>query len=133
MVTDGAHGFEVEAALERGRHLVYAPVTQIGGGNDVEAALSKEAVRLFERVARKRIRYLYTTAFSNNFESMKYRGLFKLHNRTEAGPSATDPYQKRFKINYEAEAGKWTLADGLKLWKQKHGETSQDANKDYQD
>jgi len=97
------------------------------------AALSKESVRLFERVARKRIRYLYTTAFSNNYESMKYRGLFKLHNRTEAGPSTTDPYQKRFKINYEAEAGKWTLADGLKLWKQKHGESSQYANQNYQD
>ncbi len=97
------------------------------------AALSKEAVRMFERVARKRIRYLYTTAFSNNYESMKYRGLFKLHNRTEAGPSATDPYQKKFKINYEAEAGKWTLADGLKLWKQKHGETSQHADQSYQD
>lgn len=97
------------------------------------AALSKEAVRLFERVARKRIRYLYTTAFTNNFESMKYRGLFKLHNRSEAGPSAEDPFQKKWKINYEAEAGRWTLADGLEQWRSKYGEYQEYANQDYQD
>lgn len=97
------------------------------------AALSKEAIQLYERTARKRIRYVYTTAFTDKFESMKYRGLFKLHNRTEAGPSNADPYQKKYKINYEAEAGRWTLAEGMALWMSKHGEYSENADKSYSD
>jgi hypothetical protein len=93
------------------------------------AALSQESKLLAERIARHRVRSLYTTAFSNKPVSMKYRGLFALANRKEnphwSASAATDPgayYQQRYQINYEAPMGQWTLAEGLALWKAKHGE-----------
>jgi hypothetical protein len=92
------------------------------------AALSREAQLLAERLARKRVRSLFTTAFSNNPVSMKYRGLFDLHNRRENpdwSPDAErDPaayYRQRYLINYVASVGAWTLAEGFSLWTQKHG------------
>lgn len=83
------------------------------------AALSKEGRLLAERVSKSRVRYMVTTAFTNNPVSMKYRGLFDLHSRKEAGDKS--PFQ--FQLQYVAEAGRWTLDEGLKEWKLKHGST----------
>lgn len=83
------------------------------------AALSKEGRLLSERVSKARVRYLVTTAFTNNPVSMKYRGLFNLESRKEAGDKS--PF--RWQLQYVAEAGRLSLAEGLKEWKQKHGFT----------
>lgn len=80
------------------------------------AALSQEAKLLFERVARKRIRGICTTAFSQNPVSMKYRGLFDLMKRKEAQDGL-----HKFQLEYGSAAGRWSLQDGLKEWKAKHG------------
>jgi len=81
------------------------------------AALSSEAKLLFERAGNRRYRSIVSTAFTNNQVSMKYRGLFKLLTRTENDP--TDQF--KFKLNYGAELGHWSLAEGLELWRAKYG------------
>lgn len=96
------------------------------------AALSKESKVLAERLVRKRVRSLVTTAFSKNPVSMKYRGLFKILNRkenkalSEKWGSEIDPsnryYNQPYEINYGAALGQWTLDEGLAIWKQKHGQ-----------
>ena len=103
------------------------------------AALSRESQLLAERAARRRIRHVYTTAFSNRPASMKYRGLFSLHNRVE-NPTARaawgqhidaehDPYySQKYELNYIAPIGAWDLAGGLALWVRKHGMRERDGN-----
>ena len=96
------------------------------------AALSKESKLLAERLVRKRVRSLVTTAFSKNPVSMKYRGLFKMLNRKENNAldekwgKEIDPsnryYNQPYEINYGAALGQWTLEEGLALWKKKHGQ-----------
>ena len=54
---------------------------------------------------------IFTTAFTSNPASMKYRGLFTVYNRKETS------------VNYEAKAGKWSLEEGLKWWLKKHAIT----------
>jgi hypothetical protein len=94
------------------------------------AALSKEAQLLMERITSRRVNRLFTTAFSNNPESMKYRGVFKLYNRHEIKESERDKlaYGNKFMINYEETAGRWTLDEGLAIWKKKHGQRTLNAN-----
>jgi hypothetical protein len=82
------------------------------------AALSHEAQLLAERLCRQRIRHLVTTAFSDHPVSMKYRGLFQLLNRKENTTPA--PGEHRYMLNYLASAGRWSLTEGLKEWRQKH-------------
>ena len=82
----------------------------------LHAALSTEAQRLAERVAHRRIRKMFTTAFSNKPVSMKYRGLFKVYSRKDLPED--DPYN--YAINYVADAGQWSLAEGLTRWKEKY-------------
>jgi len=81
------------------------------------AALSKEANLLAERVSRSRIRYVVTTAFTDNYVSMKYRGLFDLHSRKDAGEKSIH----KFQLQYISKAQRWTLNEGLAEWKRKHG------------
>ena len=98
------------------------------------AALSKESKLLAERLTRKRVRSLVTTAFSKNPTSMKYRGLFKLLTRKENNAlsekwgTEIDPankyYNQPYEINYGATIGQWTLQEGLALWKKKHSQKS---------
>lgn len=96
------------------------------------AALSKESKLIAEKMARKRIKSLVTTAFSKNPSSMKYRGLFKVLNRKENKDSDNvanlDPssayYNQRYEINYGAKMGEWTLKEGLEMWKKKHSQKS---------
>jgi hypothetical protein len=80
------------------------------------AALSREAQMLAERTMGRRIREITTTAFSDRPASGKYRGLFKLTRRTET-PDAPHRYQ----LQYASPAGRWTLAEALAEWKEKHG------------
>lgn len=91
------------------------------------AALSKEAKLLAERLMKRRVRYLYTTAFSNNPNSMKYRGVFEFYSRNEDKdwkPDGTGTSHTRYKINYKGVLGQWSLNEGLALWKKKHGKKS---------
>ena len=81
------------------------------------AVLSTESQQLAERVARRRIREVFTTAFTDNPVSMKYRGLFTVSSRKELADGASS----RYAVNYVALAGQWTLCEGLDLWKRKHG------------
>jgi hypothetical protein len=95
------------------------------------AALSKESQLLAERMMRQRVRSVTTTAFSNNPVSMKYRGLYTLLYRKEntsfdeawaSDIPRDDPYYStQWMLQYGAELGKWTLAEGLATWKHKHG------------
>jgi len=90
----------------------------------VYCALSREAKLLYERVSRHRTRYVFTTAFSNNPESMKYRSLLKVANRKENpdwSPENEDSTVKRYATNYCGEVGKWSLAEGFALWQKKYG------------
>jgi len=84
----------------------------------LHAALSRESQMLAERMTRRRVRWLFTTAFTDNPVSMKYRGLFKLYSRKELDG---DPEHK-FALNYQADAGQWTLQEGLDLWLKKHAQ-----------
>lgn len=86
------------------------------------AALSRESKLLAERMLGRRVKSLITTAFSNRPVSMKYRGLFELLNRSETDKNDDDYYAQGFKLNYAQFMGKWTLDEGLKIWKEKHGE-----------
>ena len=78
------------------------------------SALSKESKDIIERIFNRRIYSLATTAFSKKPVSMKYRGLFHLLNKTQTNES-------EYKLNYGANLGEWTLAEGLKMWKDKYG------------
>ena len=96
------------------------------------AALSEESKLLAERITRKRVKSLVTTAFSKNPVSMKYRGLFKVLNRKEHDALGEDwakdidpsnaYYAQKYQINYGAKMGEWTLDEGLQLWKKKHSQ-----------
>lgn len=101
------------------------------------AALSRESQLLAERLTRKRARSLVTTAFAKNPVSMKYRGVFELLTRKEntafqeKWAADIDPanayYQQRYTLNYGAMMGQWSLADGLAIWKKKHGQMAKTA------
>ena len=98
------------------------------------AALSKESRILAERITRKRVKSLITTAFTSKPASMKYRGLFKMLSRKENSAleekwgKEIDPsnryYSQPYEINYGAAIGQWTLAEGLEMWKSKHSQKS---------
>ncbi|KAB2328946.1 hypothetical protein F7731_23625 [Cytobacillus depressus] len=83
------------------------------------AALSKEVKLICERLERKRIYSLLTTAFTNRPVSMKYRGLFELLTRKENNkPNSSG---EKFQLNYGALMGNWSLQEGYEIWKKKHG------------
>lgn len=100
------------------------------------AALSKESKRIAERITKRRVASLVTTAFSKNPESMKYRGLFKVLNRHKNDSlekadwaKDIDPtnayYMQPYEINYGAPMGQWTLQEGFDMWKKKHSQKRQ--------
>lgn len=100
------------------------------------ASLSKESKMLAERLTSHRIRSLVTTAFSKKPVSMKYRGLFQLLSKKEieeVDGTETDMskcyYSKGYQLNYGAEMGQWTLAEGLALWKKNHAQTDTEGDK----
>jgi hypothetical protein len=85
----------------------------------LKAALSRESQHIAEGMLGRRVQALVTTAFSRHHASMKYRGLFKAMNRKPIDDPA-DPMHGGFKVNYSAELGRWTLAEGLADWKKHH-------------
>ena len=91
------------------------------------AALSMESKEIAEKICGKRIFTLTTTAFTKKLVSMKYRGLFRLLNKKQLeGTSAGETdmskiyYGNGYMLNYGAELGQWTLAEGLAMWKSKY-------------
>lgn len=80
------------------------------------AARSREGQLIAERMTRRRMRHLFTTAFSQHPVSMKYRGLFDLHSRKET-PGEGHAYM----LNYITDLGSWTLKEGYAEWYKKHG------------
>lgn len=82
------------------------------------AARSREAQLIAERMARRRMRHLFTTAFSQHPVSMKYRGLFELYSRKE-----TPGEEHAYMLNYTALFGQWTLKEGYAEWHKKHAQT----------
>lgn len=70
--------------------------------------LSSEVRADVEQWLCSRIRTIGTTAFTDKPISMKYRGLFDVHSRTEG------------KVNYLASAGRWSLKEGYQWWKANH-------------
>lgn len=82
------------------------------------AAMSTEARLLMERSMSRRLRHVSTTAFTDRPASMKYRGLLKL----DARKDATDGVH-RYMINYSADLGRWTLAEGFQMWRDRWGQT----------
>lgn len=75
------------------------------------AALSTEVREHLMESFNQNITKVFTTAYTTKGASMKYRGLFKEHSKKENA------------INYEAEAGKWTLEEGLAWWMKNNSET----------
>lgn len=87
------------------------------------AALSRESKLLAERLTRRRVRFAVTTAFTDRPVSMKYRGVFSLVKRREnkVEEQAYGEDAKKYMLNYQAAIGGWSLAEGLIMWKKKHG------------
>jgi len=75
------------------------------------AVLSHEMKAILEQAFSRRVRTLGTTAFTRNKVSMKYRGIFELHNRNEGS------------LNYLGRMGKWSLEEGLCWWQKNHSQT----------
>ena len=102
------------------------------------AALSKEAKLLAECSARKRIRSVVTTAYTQRPVSMKYRGLFRLLTRKDtakkdhglAEGSSNSYYSQKFELNYGSDAGRWTLAEGFAEWMTRYGKELRNGDTD---
>jgi hypothetical protein len=77
------------------------------------AALSTEVRDLLQDAMSASVRRIVTTAFTERATSMKYRGLFDLLSRKEK--------DGRFQLQYGAQAGQWSLAGALELWRKRHG------------
>lgn len=58
------------------------------------------------------VNYIFTTAFSHNPVSMKYRGVYQFHSRKKEGAG--------WSINYVTEAGKQSFKALFKAWFKKH-------------
>jgi hypothetical protein len=73
------------------------------------ASLLSKAVQIdLEQCTCSRVKVIGTTAFTDKPVSMKYRGLFEVHNRGEGY------------INYMGQAGRWSLKEGFEWWKTNH-------------
>ena len=75
---------------------------------DPGGVLSKAVQIDLEQCTCSRVKVIGTTAFTNKPVSMKYRGLFEVHNRGESY------------INYFGQAGRWSLEEGFQWWKANH-------------
>ena len=85
------------------------------------AFLSLEMHVTLESSMKRRIKVAMTTAFMNNPTSMKYRGIFKVMSKT-VNDKAEGSKDFKYTVNYVAPMGEWTLAEGLEIWKKKHGD-----------
>jgi len=74
---------------------------------------SKEMRDELEHRTMQSVAYIFTTAFSHNPASMKYRGAFKLHSRKQDDKGI-------WSINYYTEMGRKSLPELLGEWCAKH-------------
>jgi hypothetical protein len=72
------------------------------------AVLSSEVKGFLEQAMNKRVVKVVTTAFTTKPVSMKYKGVFELQSRKEDH------------LQYAADIGRWSLAEGLQWWMSKH-------------
>jgi hypothetical protein len=72
------------------------------------AVLSEEVTAIVEQALNRRVTGAVTTAFTDKPKSMKYQGIFDLQKRGEGF------------LQYAAKMPRWTLAEGLDWWRQKH-------------
>lgn len=93
------------------------------------ASVSKESKLILEELSNKRAKTIVTTAFAKNPVSMKYRGLFDLMTKKEIEMPSNDEtdiskvyYGSGYALNYGSPLGRWTLQEGLELWKKKHSQ-----------
>ena len=70
--------------------------------------MENKLVQVCEKYAMN-IKSIGTTAFSQKATSAKYRGMMEIHSRKDDC------------LNYVGPAGRWTLEEALKWWKEKHG------------
>jgi len=70
--------------------------------------MSREVKADLEHWLVSRLSKIGTTAFTKNPVSMKYRGLFEVYSRDEG------------KVNYMGQAGRWSLAEGVRWWRENH-------------
>jgi hypothetical protein len=70
--------------------------------------VSKEVQADLEQWLCARIRTIGTTAFTDKPVSMKYRGMFDVHSRSDG------------KVNYLGPAGRWNLQEGFQWWTANH-------------
>lgn len=85
----------------------------------VMAATSREARTLIERVTKRRINSIVTTAFSQRPQSMKYRNVFRLLGRKDASPE-DQAVGFKFALNYGGPIGEESLVEVLKRWEALH-------------
>ncbi|MCL2177105.1 MAG: hypothetical protein FWB72_04090 [Firmicutes bacterium] len=74
--------------------------------------LSKEVKLLAERFVGKKVNTIYTNVFTDKSVSMKYRGVFDILRKQKISNNINN-------IGYGANMGKWSLEEGLNLWKRK--------------
>lgn len=78
--------------------------------------LSREVREVLALKYTEHFGWAVTTAFSLHPVSMKYRGLFKLHKRTEKDDG--------YLLNYYAEFGEHKLSQVIDIWSKKHNKRS---------
>jgi hypothetical protein len=93
----------------------------------VAASLSKETQHLLQQYLGRAVPYVFTTAFSDRPQSMKYRGLMQLRERApgdvnSSGEPGTSG--KKYRLQYKALAGQYTLAEAFATWKEKNGKAA---------
>lgn len=76
----------------------------------VAATLSTEVQSVVQMSLNRRVVLIGTHAFTKNFVSMKYRGVYDLHSRREVSKD------KPAALYYVGQAGKWTLDDAFAWW-----------------
>lgn len=85
----------------------------------VAAALSQEALALAQRFCNHRLRSVWTMAFTNRPNSMKYRGILDVVSRKDHGEEHPD-HRFRYEVAYGAPAPRWTLEEAMAWWRAKH-------------
>jgi hypothetical protein len=83
----------------------------------VMLAIAGETRQMIERLLERRVREVFTTAFTDRPVSMKYRGILELHKRGQT------PEGQKF-LNYGAPFNTLTWQETLTLWLTKYGSRS---------
>jgi hypothetical protein len=76
--------------------------------------LAKEFQQELEHRTTQKVNWIFTTAFSPNPVSMKYRGVYEFHSRKEKDANGN------YSINYVGQCGQKTMRQLFMEWFQKH-------------